>query len=65
MSIAIVAAMLAAASCACNNNSQPAEEVPVEGCCGGDCADCSTGCESTEECETCDSTAADCCQQAK
>ena len=61
MSMAFVAAMFAAASCACNSNSQAEEAAPVEaGCCGGDCADCSEGCESTEQCEVCDSTAADC-----
>ena len=61
MSMAIVAAMFAAASCACNNNSQPAEE--VAGGCSGNCADCVDGC--TEElCAACDSTAAS-CQQAE
>lgn len=63
MSMAIVAAMFAAASCACNNNSQPVEEA-VTGGCAGNCADCAEGC-SEELCAACDSTAAENCQQAE
>lgn len=62
MTMAIVAAMFAAASCACNNNSQPAE-AEVAGGCSGNCADCVDGC-GEELCEACDSTAAS-CQQAQ
>ena len=59
MSLAVVAAMFAAASCACNN-SQPVE-AEVAGGCSGNCADCADGC-SEELCAACDSTAAETCQ---
>lgn len=59
MSMAIVAAMLAAASCACNN-SQPVE-AEVAGGCSGNCADCADGC-SEELCAACDSTATEVCE---
>ena len=60
MSMAIVAAMFAAASCACNSNSQPVE-APVVGGCSGNCADCADGC-SEELCAACDSTATEACE---
>ena len=59
MSMAIVAAMFAAASCACNN-SQPVE-AEVAGGCSGNCADCADGC-SEELCAACDSTATEVCE---
>ena len=52
MSLAIVAAMFAAASCACNNT--PADETAVE-----TAADTTVCCDS---CAACDSVAADCAQ---
>ena len=54
MAMAIVAAMFAAASCACSNNSEAVEE--VAGGCNGSCADCADGCGDTL-CASCDSTA--------
>ena len=55
MAMAIAAAMFAAASCACCNNSETAtEEIPAA--CSGSCADCADGCGETL-CASCDSTA--------
>ena len=69
MSLAVVAAMFAAASCACNNNSEKAGE-----CAATECADCA-GCDKAEKpcdascekeccdstkCAQCDSTCVDC-----
>ncbi len=58
MSLAVAAAMFAAVSCACNNNSEKAQE-----CAGTECADCAgcdkaadaccdkAGCEKEEGCD--------------
>lgn len=43
MSLAVAAAMFAAVSCACNNNSEKAQE-----CAGTECADCA-GCDKAED----------------
>ncbi|MBQ3612875.1 MAG: hypothetical protein II989_02160 [Bacteroidales bacterium] len=63
MSMAIVAAMFAAASCACNNTPKAAEtECEATECCDSTkCADCTECCDSTK-CAGCDSTATDCCK---
>ncbi len=58
MSLAVVAAMFAAASCACNNNSEKATECTecteqADSCCAKEC------CDSTK-CAGCDSTCVDC-----
>lgn len=69
MSLAIVAAMFAAASCACNNCCKKSEA--ADACCENtEC--CETKCDSTKcadcdkcaDCEKacCDSTATDCCK---
>ena len=57
MSLAVVAAMFAMASCACCNNSENAEAAPVEETCSGSCADCAGGCDPNALCASCDSTA--------
>ena len=57
MSLAVVAAMFAMASCACCNNSENAEAAPVEETCSGSCADCAGGCDPNAVCASCDSTA--------
>ena len=57
MSLAVVAAMFAMASCACCNNSENAEAAPVEQTCSGSCADCAGGCDPNALCASCDSTA--------
>lgn len=66
MSLAVAAAMFAAVSCACNNNSEKAQE-----CAGTECADCAgcdkaedaccdkAGCEKEEGCEK------ECCKKAE
>ena len=59
MSLAIVAAMFAAASCACNNNSQPAEDH----CCT-ECEQDATKTCTEEQCAACDSSAT-CCKKAE
>ena len=57
MAMAIAAAMFAAASCACCNNSENAAEAPAAADhCSGSCADCVDGCGETL-CASCDSTA--------
>ncbi|MBQ3246182.1 MAG: hypothetical protein IJB06_05645 [Bacteroidales bacterium] len=66
MSMAIVAAMFAAASCACNNTPKEAEAAEpcceqTECCDSTKCADCTECCDSTK-CAGCDSTATDCCK---
>lgn len=64
MSLAVAAAMFAAVSCACNNNSEKAQE-----CAATECADCEgcdkaadACCEKAEGCDKacCDSTNVDC-----
>ena len=55
MSLAIVADMFAAASCACCNNNAPAEEPAAQ-------VDSTACCDS---CASCDSAAADCAQKAE
>ena len=68
MSLAIVAAMFAAASCACCGNKCAEEAAPCENktCCETKacCDTCAAVCDSTK-CAACDSTAADCCKKAK
>lgn len=57
MSLAVVALMLSAASCACNNN-QPAEaEAPEATECCSDCDSCTKACCDSTKCAACDSTA--------
>lgn len=57
MTLAVVAAMFAAAACSCNNNSKKAveavETTEVE-CCGDTtkCAECPHKCDSTATCDT-------------
>lgn len=75
MSFAIVAAMFAAASCACNNNSNEAADPCAdcdqktecceqkEVCDSAKCADCDKAAECDKPC--CDSTATDCCKKAE
>lgn len=60
MSLAIVAAMFASASCACNNNSQPAEDH----CCCTECEQDATKTCTEEQCAACDSSAT-CCKKAE
>ena len=63
MSLAIVAAMFAAASCAyCNN--KPAEEPACCESCEKACCDSCATCDSAA-CAACDSTAADCAAKAE
>ena len=58
MAMAIAAAMFAAASCACCNNSENAAEAPAAAeHCSGSCADCAGGCDPNALCASCDSTA--------
>ena len=69
MSLAIVAAMFAAASCACCGNKCAEEAAPcckTETCCETKacCDTCAAKCDSTK-CAACDSTAADCCKKAE
>ena len=63
MSLAVVAAMFAAASCACNNNSEKAVEctecTECEGCEKADSCCAKECCDSTK-CAQCDSTCVDC-----
>lgn len=56
MSLAVAAAMFAAVSCACNNNSEKAQE-----CAGTECADCA-GCDKAEE-ACCDKAGAEGCEK--
>ena len=55
MSMAVVAAMFAAASCACNNNKA------TEECAATECTEC-TECEG---CQKADSCAKECCDSTK
>lgn len=70
MAMAVVAAMFAAASCACNNNSKNAEAAePATECCG-ECQEadscCNKECCDSTKCAGCDSTAVkECCQKAE
>ncbi len=68
MSLAIVAAMFAAASCACCGNKAAEETAPceTETCCEDKacCDTCTATCDSTK-CAACDSTAADCAAKAE
>lgn len=61
MSLAIVAAMFAASSCACNNNSQPVED---KCSCCTECEKDTTKACTAEECAACDSSAT-CCKKAE
>ena len=45
MSMAVVAAMFAAASCACNNNTEKAGECAATEC--ADCTECDKACEAS------------------
>lgn len=74
MTMAILAAMFAAASCSCCNNSKNAEKAATECCadcdkkddCQKECCDSTkcAGCDKQDECcKQCDSTATDCCQK--
>ena len=61
MSMAVVAAMFAVASCACCNNSEKAAE-----CCNAECCeacDAVKACCDSTKCADCDSTA--CCNKAE
>lgn len=60
MAMAVATAMIAASSCSCNN-----EKAAEESACTKDCSTCTKACEDKTECETCDSTAVDCCQEAE
>ena len=64
MSLAVVAAMFAAASCACSNNSEKAVEcTECEGCdqaCEKADSCCATECCDSTKCAQCDSTCVDC-----
>lgn len=48
MSLALVAAMVVAVSCACNNNSGKAQECAATEC--SDCAGCDKACDKAEPC---------------
>lgn len=66
MSMAVVAAMFAAASCACNNNTEKAAECAATECteCEGCEKECEKACEKeccdSAKCAQCDSTCVDC-----
>ena len=67
MSLAIVAAMFAAASCACCGNKCAEEASPCENTCcetKACCDTCTAVCDSAA-CAACDSTAADCAAKAE
>ena len=59
MSLAVVAAMFAAASCACNNNHQKAVDCAATEC--SDCADCA-GCDKAAQ--TCEASCDTACDKA-
>ena len=66
MSLAVVAAMFVAASCACNNNTENAAVEAATECCG-DCKECekadsccAKSCCDSVKCAGCDSTCVDC-----
>ena len=69
MAMAIVAAMFAAASCNCCNNSKKTEKAATECCADCDKKECCdstkcAGCDKADQCsKQCDSTATDCCQK--
>ena len=58
MSLALVAAMVVAVSCACNNNSGKAQECAATEC--ADCAGCDKACDKQCDKACCDSTNVDC-----
>lgn len=72
ISMAFVAAMFAAASCACSNN-QKEEACTPEECAkcekSADCDQkaecCPEECKDSTQCQACDSTAVDCAQKAE
>lgn len=71
MSMAIIATMLVAASCACNSNSQneacckeKKECCEKKACCDKkECCEKKAECQQKACCKPCDSTSTDCCKK--